>query len=178
MITARAILQSGVARGLIELRLAFSGVELIGQLFWPVATVAAIYFVRDRRIDGSGVTLGTMMFPGVLGLFVAFGMMLVIQSLTADREDGTLLRAKSTPGGVPSYLISTLVTTSLTVGVYLLLVALPGSVLVDGLNTSSPEAWLTIIWVVGLGMIATHPSAPSSARWWPAPGPRATWPCW
>lgn len=157
MITARAILQSGVARGLIELRLAFSGVELIGQLFWPVATVAAIYFVRDRRIDGSGVTLGTMMFPGVLGLFVAFGMMLVIQSLTADREDGTLLRAKSTPGGVPSYLISTLVTTSLTVGVYLLLVALPGSVLVDGLNTSSPEAWLTITWVVGLGMIATQP---------------------
>jgi len=157
VITARAILQSGVARGLIELRLAFSGVELIGQLFWPVATVAAIYFVRDRRIDGSGVTLGTMMFPGVLGLFVAFGMMLVIQSLTADREDGTLLRAKSTPGGVPSYLISTLVTTSLTVGVYLLLVALPGSVLVDGLNTSSPEAWLTITWVVGLGMIATQP---------------------
>jgi ABC-2 type transport system permease protein len=33
-------------------------------------------------------------------MFVAFGMMLVIQSLTADREDGTLLRAKATPGGV------------------------------------------------------------------------------
>ncbi len=33
-------------------------------------------------------------------MFVAFGMMLVIQPLTADREDGTLLRAKATPGGV------------------------------------------------------------------------------
>jgi len=118
--------------------------------------VAAIYFFRDRPIDDSGVALGTMMFPGVLGMFVAFGMMLVIQSLTTDREDGTLLRAKATPGGVPSYLISKLVNTSLTVGVYLLLVAIPGSFLVDGLNTGSPAAWLTIAWVVGLGVIATQ----------------------
>jgi ABC-2 type transport system permease protein len=154
--TARTILRSGAARGLIEFRQAFIGVELIGQMFWPAATVAAIFFFRERSIDGSGVTLGTRMFPGVLGMFVAFGMMLVIQSLTADREDGTLLRAKATPGGVPAYLVSKLVTTSLTVGVYLLLVTLPGSFLVDGLNTGSPTAWLTIAWLVGLGMIATQ----------------------
>lgn len=156
MTTARTILRSGAARGLIEFRQAFIGVELIGQMFWPAATVAAIFFFRERSIDGSGVTLGTRMFPGVLGMFVAFGMMLVIQSLTADREDGTLLRAKATPGGVPAYLVSKLVTTSLTVGVYLLLVTLPGSFLVDGLNTGSPTAWLTIAWLVGLGMIATQ----------------------
>lgn len=157
MTPARAILRSGVGRGLIEFRQAFSGTELIGQLFWPAATMAAIVFFHDRVIDGSNVPLGTLMFPGVLGMFVAFGMMLVVQSLTADREDGTLLRAKATPGGVLSYLVSKLVTTSLTVGVYLLLVAIPGSFLVSGLNTGSPAAWLTIAWVVGLGMIATQP---------------------
>ena len=156
MTTMRTILRSGTVRGLIEFRQAFSGVELIGQLFWPLVTLAAIYFFRDRSIDGSGVPLGTSMFPGVLGMFVAFGMMLVIQSLTADREDGTLLRAKATPGGVPSYLVSKLVTTSLTVGVYLLLVAVPGSFLVDGLDVGRPAAWLTILWVVGLGMIAVQ----------------------
>lgn len=156
MTTMRTILRSGAVRGLIEFRQAFSGVELIGQLFWPLVTLAAIYFFRDRSIDGSGVPLGTSMFPGVLGMFVAFGMMLVIQSLTADREDGTLLRAKATPGGVPSYLVSKLVTTSLTVGVYLLMVAVPGSFLVDGLNVGRPATWLTIIWVVGLGTIAVQ----------------------
>jgi len=156
MTTMRTILRSGTVRGLIEFRQAFSGVELIGQLFWPLVTLAAIYFFRDRSIDSSGVPLGTMMFPGVLGMVVAFGMMLVIQSLTADREDGTLLRAKATPGGVPSYLVSKLVTTSLTVGVYLLLVAVPGSFLVDGLDVGRPAAWLTILWVVGLGMIAVQ----------------------
>lgn len=156
MIAAETILRSGAARGLIEFRQAFSGVELIGQLFWPLVTLAAIFFFRDRSFDDSGVSLGTMMFPGVLGMFVAFGMMLVIQSLTADREDGTLLRAKATPGGVPSYLVSKLVTTSLTVGVYLLLVAVPGSFLVDGLNVGRPATWFTIIWVVGLGMAAVQ----------------------
>src|SRR6476646_8021986 len=119
MTAASRIVRSGVARGLIEFRQAFSGADLIGQLFWPTATVVAIYLFRNRAIDDSGVTLGTMMLPSVLGMFVAFGMLLVIQSLTADREDGTLLRAKATPGGIPSYLVSKLVTTSLTVVVYL-----------------------------------------------------------
>ena len=97
-----------------------------------------------------------MMLPGVLGMFVAFGMMLVIQSLTSDREDGTLLRAKASPGGIPTYLVSKLVTTSLTVLAYLLLIAIPSSVLVDGLDTGSPRAWLTMAWVVGLGLVATQ----------------------
>ena len=156
MSTASTIVRSGVARGLIEFRQAFSGADLIGQLFWPAVTVAAIWFYRNRTIGNSAVPLGTMMLPGVLGMFVAFGMMLVIQSLTSDREDGTLLRAKATPGGIQSYLVGKLVTTSLTVVVYVLLVAIPSNFLVHGLDTGGPRAWLTIAWVVGLGLVATQ----------------------
>ena len=94
--TASAVMKSGTARGLIEFRQAFSGgSELLGQLFWPLATLAAIWFFRDRDIGVGGVTLGAVMFPGVLGMFVAFGMVLVIQFLAADREDGTLLATAS-----------------------------------------------------------------------------------
>jgi ABC-2 type transport system permease protein len=156
MSTCTTILRSGVSRGLIEFRQAFSGAELIGQLFWPVATLVAIYFFRDRTIDGSVVALGTIMLPGVLGMFVAFGMVLVIQFLAADREDGTLLRAKATPGGIPSYLISKIVNVSLSIGVYLVLVAVPGSFLVHGLNTGDLHAWVTVAWVLGLGLVATQ----------------------
>ena len=127
-----------------------------GQLFWPAATVVAIYFFRNRVVDGSWVTLGTMMLPSVLATSVAFGMMIVIQALTSDREDGTLLRAKATPSGIPSYLAGKPVTTSLTVMVYLLMVAIPSSFLLEGLDASCPPAWLTAAWVVGLGMIATQ----------------------
>ena len=151
-----AVLRSGVTRGLIEFRQSFSGVELIGQLFWPLVTLSTIYFFRDRSIDAGEVTLGTMMFPGVLGMFVAFGMVLVIQLLAADREDGTLLRAKATTGGIPSYLVAKLVNVSLSIVVYLLMVAVPGSFLVDGLGTANPRAWLTLLWVLVLGMAATQ----------------------
>jgi ABC-2 type transport system permease protein len=97
-----------------------------------------------------------MMFPGVLGMFVAFGMVLVIQPLAADREDGTLLRAKATPGAIPSYLVAKLVNVSLTIVVYLLMVAVPGSFLIDGLETANLRAWLTLAWVLVLGMAATQ----------------------
>jgi len=152
--TTKAVLKSGMARGLIEFRQAFSGADLIGQLFWPLATLAAIWFFRDREIGVDGLTLGTAMFPGVLGMFVAFGMFLVIQFLAADREDGTLLRAKATPGGVLSYLLAKLVNVSLTVLVYLLIVAVPGSRLVDGLEVSGPRPWFTLAWVVLVGLAA------------------------
>lgn len=150
-----AVLRSGVARGLIEFRQAFTGAELVGQLFWPVATLGAIWFFRDR-IGPGGVPWGAMMFPGVLGMFVAFGMVLVIQLLAADREDGTLLRAKATPGGIPSYLVAKVVNVSLSVVVYLLVVAVPGSFIVGGLDGIRPQAWLTLAWVLVLGMTATQ----------------------
>lgn len=89
-------------------------------------------------------------------MFVAFGMVLVIQFLATDREDGTLLRAKATPGGIPSYLVAKLVNVSLSVVVYLLMVAVPGSFFVDGLDAGSPRAWLTLVWVLVLGMAATQ----------------------
>jgi ABC-2 type transport system permease protein len=93
-------LRAGVARGLIELRQSFSGTELIGQLLWPVATLVAIFLLRDHGFGASGFTLGALILPGVLGMFIAFGMLLVVQYLTADREDGTLLRARAIPSGI------------------------------------------------------------------------------
>lgn len=44
-----------------------------------------------------------------LGMFTAFSMMLVLQYLAAEREDGTLLRAaRAIPDGISGYLIGKL----------------------------------------------------------------------
>ncbi len=151
-----AAVRAGVARGLIELRQSFTGAELLGQLFWPVATLVAIFFLRDRRFGADGITLGTFALPGVLGMFVAFGMLLVIQSLAADREDGTLLRAKATPHGIRGYLIGKLVTVSGTILAYLTILLIPGLLIVDGLAIGGPRSWLTLAWVLLLGLVATQ----------------------
>ena len=52
-------------------------------------------------MPGTTFSLGTLALPSMLGMNVALGGMLgMIQLLTVDREDGTLLRAKATPNGM------------------------------------------------------------------------------
>jgi ABC-2 type transport system permease protein len=160
MSSTNAGARAGLTRGLIELRLAFSGAELIGQLFWPVATLVAVFLLRDVPVgqgaSGDGYTLDTFILPSTLGMFVALGMLLVVQQLAADREDGSLLRAKITPNGIPAYLIGKLVQISATIVAYLAVVLLPGLLFVDGLALGRPGSWLTFAWVIVLGLVATQ----------------------
>jgi ABC-2 type transport system permease protein len=149
-------LRAGFTRGLIELRQSFTGAGLIGHLFWPAVTLVAIFLLRDRSVGASGFTLGTLVLPSVLGMFIALGMLLVIQYLTAEREDGTLLRAKATPNGIRGYLIGKLVTVSGTILAYLAILLVPGLLIVDGLDVGSIRSWLTLAWVLLLGMAATQ----------------------
>ncbi len=149
-------LRAGVGRGLIELRQAFTGMELVNQLLWPVATLAAVFFLRDIAIGGTGYRLGTIVLPGALGMFVALGTLLVVQQLAADREDGTLLRAKATPNGIRAYLVGKLVQISATILAYLAIILIPGVFLVSGLEIADPTSWITFAWVLLLGLVATQ----------------------
>ncbi|ANJ26450.1 ABC transporter permease [Agromyces aureus] len=155
MTLTRTAARAGLVRGRIELRQAFSGVELIGQLLWPVVTLVAIFLVRDVPLGG-GYTLDTFILPSALGMFVALGMLLVVQQLAADREDGSLLRAKITPNGIPAYLVGKFLQISATILAYLAIVLLPGLCFVDGLALGRPGSWLTFAWIVLLGLLATQ----------------------
>jgi ABC-2 type transport system permease protein len=152
-----AAIRPGVVRGLIELRQSFAGGGLVGHLLWPVVTLIAMFLLRDTRFEGTDYSLSKLMLPGVLGMFVAFGTLLTIQYLAADREDGTLLRAKATPNGIAGYFIAKLVTVSLTVLVYLVILLVPGWVIVGGLDVEGPGSWLALGGVVVLGLLATQP---------------------
>ncbi|WP_129663619.1 ABC transporter permease [Phytoactinopolyspora endophytica] len=149
-------LRAGGTRGLIELRQSLSGGELFGHLFWPTATLVAVFLLRGRTFADSGFTLGALVLPSVLGMFIAFGMLLVVQYLSAEREDGTLLRAKATPNGVRGYFIGKLVTVSGTVLAYVVILLVPGVLIVDGLDTGGLDTWLTLAWVLLLGLVATQ----------------------
>jgi ABC-2 type transport system permease protein len=148
-------LRMGLKQGRIELRQSFTGGELIGNLFWPIATLTVIVLLRNRHVAGTDLGLGTLVLPGVLGMFVALGMLLIVQHLTADREDGTLLRAKAIPDGVPGYLVGKLVTVSATVLVYLAILLVPGMLLVEGFHFGDIR-WPVLAWVLLLGLVATQ----------------------
>jgi ABC-2 type transport system permease protein len=89
-------------------------------------------------------------------MFIALGMLLVIQYLTIEREDGTLLRAKATPHGIRAYFLGKIFTTSGCVIAYLAILLVPGVFIVDGLRLTTIGAWLTLLWVLVLGLLATQ----------------------
>ena len=80
-------------------------------------------------------------------MFVALGMLLDVQYLSADREDGTVLRARAVPGGITGYLVGKLVTVSGTVGLYVAVVVAGGALLIDGVDVRTVD-WVTFTWVL------------------------------
>jgi ABC-2 type transport system permease protein len=114
--------------------------------------------------------LGTLVLPSILGMNVALGMISMSQQLTADREDGTLLRAKATPNGMLGYLAGKIVSVSGSLVADLAIFLIPAMFIIPGLAISSLSSWLTLIWVLALGMVAALPigavlgSAFTSAR--------------
>lgn len=154
----RTALRAGLSRGVIELRQSFTnGADLVSHLLWPVMMLVALYFLRDREFGSSGLLLGTLALPGILGMNASMGMLTMSQILTAEREDGTLLRAKATPGGMRSYVTGKVITVAGGLVADLAILLIPGMLLIDGLVTGSAGSWLTLAWVLALGMLATLP---------------------
>ncbi|RVX47524.1 ABC-2 type transport system permease protein [Nonomuraea polychroma] len=167
---ATTALRAGWSRGLIELRHSFTnGPELFSHFLWPGLMVVAMFFLRDLSFGSSGLLLGTLALPSILGMNAAAGMISMSQQLTADREDGTLLRAKATPHGMPAYLIGKVISVAGGLLADLVIFLVPGLLLVEGLAIG-PGSWPTLAWVLALGLVATLPigavlgSAFASAR--------------
>jgi ABC-2 type transport system permease protein len=150
-------LRAGWSRGLIELRQSFTNsAELWSHFFWPVLMLVVTFFLRDVTFGQSGISLGTLALPSILGMNASMAMVTMSQQLTADREDGTLLRAKATPNGMLGYLTGKIVSVSGGLVADLAILLIPGVFLVSGL-AFGPGSWLTLIWVLTLGMVATLP---------------------
>lgn len=151
-------IRTGWRRGLIELRQSFTNPgELFSHFLWPVLMLVALFFLRDRSFGSTGFALGALALPSILGMNAAMGMVSMSQQLTADREDGTLLRAKAIPNGMVGYLVSKVVSVAGGLLADLAILLIPGLLIIGGLAVDRPGAWLTLLWVLLLGLLATLP---------------------
>jgi ABC-2 type transport system permease protein len=159
MSTIPAALRAGRSRGVIELRQSVTnGGDLFNHFFWPALMLAALWFLRDRSFGPAGFPLGALVLPSILGMNTAMAMVSMSQQLTADREDGTLLRAKATPHGVLGYLTGKLISVSGGLVLDLAIFLVPALFLVDGLAVGRVGAWVTLLAVLALGLAATLPA--------------------
>ncbi|MFI1204750.1 ABC transporter permease [Streptomyces sp. NPDC020883] len=150
--------QAGVRRGGIEVRhLLRNRKELMGYVSNVVVALALAGFISDD-VPGTKIPMAQLALAGFSAyLLFQIGLISLPQILVTEREEGTLLRLRATPGGIPAYLIAK----SLLIVVMALatLVVLLGSaaVLVDGPLPHSPAGWLTLLWVTALGLLAVVP---------------------
>lgn len=163
--------RAGWSRGLIEVRQSLTNRgDLFSHFFWPAVMVVTLYFMRGVHFHKSGFTLGTLVMPSILGMNASFAMVTMSQLLTADREDGTLLRCKAAPNGMVGFLVGRIISVSVSLVIDLAIFLIPSLFIVSGFVTGSVASWLTLVWVLALGLVATLPigavlgSVVSSAR--------------
>ncbi|WP_329025206.1 ABC transporter permease [Streptomyces sp. NBC_00690] len=151
-------LRAGWTRGVIEIRQSVTNAgDIFNHFFWPVLMLVVMFFMRDVDFGSSGFMLGTLVLPSILGMNASMAIITMSQHLTADREDGTLLRAKATPNGMVGYLTGKIVSVSGCLIIDLAIFLIPGLIIIDGLSVGSSGAWLTLAWVLVLGLMATLP---------------------
>ena len=153
-----AAVRAGLSRGWIETRQNLTETAyLFGHVIPAVAYVAVLLFMRGRTLPGTDFDLITMVLPGLLGMTIVFGGLSVpAPSITSDREDGTLLRAKATPNGMLGYLVGKIVMFALTTLLSLIAIVIPGTMIVDNLILDV-RAWLLLALLFIVGMVSTVP---------------------
>ena len=155
LVAARA----GLSRGRIEFKqtLTTPG-DLITILITTGSFLAVVIWTRHTTVPGLHFSLGTTTLVSVLGLnVVVYGVIITGDLLVTEREDGTLLRAKAIPNGMLGYLLGKVVNISGQIAFTFAITLLAGAFLFTGLTTGSPGRWLTLAWVLVLGLLATLP---------------------
>lgn len=152
-------IRAGLARGRIEFRHTVTNFSDVWAYAFPaVGVLIALFFTSGAHVPGTTFSLGSNILPGVLGMNIAFaGLMNLSQQLVVEREDGTLLRAKAVPNGMVGYLVGKVTQVSAMAIASCLIVFVPGLFLVHGLALDGVGSWLTLAWVLLIGLLATMP---------------------
>ena len=149
----------GLRRGWTEFRLSLRSPQDQGfYLFMGAATLGYLYANRDNPLEGTQLLLPQVALPSILGALVAFGVVIgPAYALAMEREDGTLLRARATPNGLVGYVSGQMLYHSLGLVPLLAVILVPSFLLFDGVAQRGVGGWLTVLWVLLLGLLATLP---------------------
>lgn len=153
-----AAIRQGIARGGIELRHTFTNpVDLFQTVFFAGVSTMVLFLLRGHHVPGTTFSLGSLTLPSIVGMNVVFsGTLAVVALLSIEREDGTLLRAKAIPGGMAAYVIGKVALISATTLIGLAALLIVGPLAFPGISVTA-TGWLTMAWVVALGLLAAIP---------------------
>ena len=151
-----SVARIGVDRGREEFR---QGLPLVfNYVFFPSVALVVMFFLRGVRLGDSGASLSTYAIPGILAINVVFsGLMGLATILITEREDGTLLRARSLPYGIHAYLIGKLVSQTAITLVTVAVIIAEATLLFGGFVATDLSNLAHLLWILPLGLAATLP---------------------
>ncbi|MGH8965590.1 MAG: ABC transporter permease, partial [Actinomycetes bacterium] len=127
-------------------------------IFTGAAVLGYLFLRRNTKVEDTDLLLPSVALPSIIAALVAFGVVIgPAYALAMEREDGTLLRHKAVPHGLAGYFTGHLLFNSLGLVPQMLVILVPSFLLFDDLMTNGASGWLTVVWVLVLGMLASMP---------------------
>lgn len=154
----RTVLKAALRRARIELRQQiFSPLVLVG-LLGPVIMLAVLFWVRDSPLMDSALSLGQFLVPAYLAFGVISGGVLGVSGeITTERDDGTLLRAKTVPHAMTGHLIAKFFVSIVTTLLPLAVIVVGAAFLVDGVTPTTAWGWIQLLLLSVLAVAAMLP---------------------
>lgn len=131
---------------------------ILNTVIWNGIPLVILVLNRDEIVEGTGLSLPVFALPGFLGLLIAASAIGPAYYIAAEREDGTVLRAKAIPNGIVGYVTGVLTQASLETLLGVALILVPGFILFEGLLIGDPVRWLAFAGVLLLGLLASLPA--------------------
>ena len=158
MTPVRHAIRLGLRRGWTEFSQSIRSTQDQGfYLFTALATVGYLFLRRNSEVEGTDLLLPSVALPSILGALIAFGVVIgPAYALAMEKEDGTLLRHKAVPHGLRGYFTGQLLFQSLSLLPQMVVILVPSFLLFDDLMAEA-SGWLTVVWVLVLGLLATMP---------------------
>lgn len=148
----------GFQRGWTEFRHSVGSSDQLYNVFIAISYTLVLFFQRNSAVDGTTLSLAALSLPSMIGASVVFGGVVgPAGQLSLNREDGTLLRAKATPNGVLAYVVGKVLGKAAMTVAMLVILLVPATLLFDGLVPGRVSTWVTLAWVLLLGLLATLP---------------------
>ncbi len=152
-------IRNGLRRGWTEFLLSIKSPQDQGfYLFTALLTLGYLFLNRASKVEGTDLYVPAVALPSILGAMIAFGLVIgPAYSLAMEREDGTLLRARAAPNGLIGHVTGTVLSQSLGLIPSFALVLIPSALLFENVMHRGAGGWVTVAWVVVLGLLATMP---------------------
>ncbi|MPZ93566.1 MAG: ABC transporter permease [Propionibacteriales bacterium] len=156
--TTHAI-RMGVRRGWTEFVQSVRSTQDQGfYIFTGLAVLGYLIIRRNTEVEGTDLLIPTVAMPSIIGGLVTFGVVIgPAYALAMEREDGTLLRLKAAPHGLTGYFTGQLLFHSISLLPQLLIILIPSFLIFDDVMSNGASGWVTVVWVLVLGLLATMP---------------------